>query len=91
METCFNYTGETAYFSSDERKWHTKIRKLAAEHPDEVTILEQPETNDGCIYAKLPASWLKIVPPRQYSEEVLEKYRQGAKERLLNQGVRGEK
>lgn len=91
METCFNYTGETAYFSSDERKWYTKIRKLAAEHPDEVTILEQPETNDGCIYAKLPASWLKIVPPRQYSEEVLEKYRQGAKERLLNQGVRGEK
>lgn len=62
METSFNYTGEDAYFSSDERAWHTKIRKLAKRYPDEVKIICQPEDNDKCIYARLPADWLKIQP-----------------------------
>ena len=53
------------YFSSDERKWITRIRKLAEEHADEVTILNQPETNDGCIYARLPVEYLKITPKRR--------------------------
>lgn len=53
------------YFSSDERKWITRIRKLAEEHADEVTILNQPETNDGCIYARLPVEYLKIAPKRR--------------------------
>ena len=90
METCFNYTQETAFFSSDERKWHTKIRKLAAERPDEVTIIKQPEDNDGCIYAKLPASWIKIVPPKKYSDEQLEKFRALAKERFRTEGRPGD-
>lgn len=69
METCFNYTGETAYFSSDERKWINRIRKLKEQRPDEVTILEEPETNDGCIYAKMPAHYLKLQPKMIISDE----------------------
>ena len=52
------------FFSSDERKWITKIMKLKEKFPDLVTILAAPEENDGCIYAKLPADWLKIQPKR---------------------------
>ena len=65
METVFEYCHkDAAYFSSDERRWITRIRKLAEAHPDEVTILKQPEQNDGCIYARLPVEYLKIAPKR---------------------------
>lgn len=65
METCFTYIDkEDAFFSSDERKWITRIRKLAEKFPDKVTILKQPEENDGCIYARLPQNWMKIAPKR---------------------------
>lgn len=77
METSLNYTDGTAYFSSDEKKWHTRIRKLAAEHPDEVTIIRQPENNDGCIYAKLPSNWFKLQPKRtrELTDEQRAEYR----------------
>lgn len=65
METSFSYCEKDyAFFSTDERKWITKIRKLAIQHPDKVTILASPETNDGCLYCKIPASWMKIQPKR---------------------------
>lgn len=66
METCFNYCDkDAAFFSSDERRWINKIRKLKEQHPDKVTILQDPETNDGCIYCQLPSSWLRIQPKRE--------------------------
>jgi len=81
METCFNYCdGKVAFFSSDERKWITKMHKLQAAHPDEVTILKEPQDNDGCIYVRLPASYLKVQPKKvmNYTEE----QRQAAAEHL---------
>lgn len=61
METCFTYIDkEDAFFSSDERKWITRIKKLAEKFPDKVVILKQPEENDGCIYARLAQDTLKI-------------------------------
>lgn len=82
METCFNYCDkDVAFFSSDERRWITKIRKLKKRFPDKITILAKPETNDGCIYCKLPASALKIQlhEKRTMSEE----QRQANAERLV--------
>ena len=78
MDTCFNYTGDTAYFSSDERKWHRKIMALAETHPGEVEILRKPEDNDGCIYAKIPSKWLKIRPKSEpkYTDEQIAAYRE---------------
>ncbi len=64
METSCSYIGKDAFFSSDERKWHSRILKLAEDHPDDVKIIRRPEDNDGCIYARLPADWFKIQPKR---------------------------
>lgn len=65
METCFNWCEpEVCWASSDEKHWIAVIRKLAKQHPDEVTILEQPETNDGCIYAKFPQKYIHLYAPR---------------------------
>lgn len=70
METCFNYCDkEHGYFSSDERRYITKIHKLAAKYPEQVRIIAEPEKNDGCIYCELPTSWLKIIPKREVTDE----------------------
>ena len=71
METCGTYTGERMYFSTDEPKWIRKIMKYREERPDDVEILAEPETNDGCLYCTVPSSWLKVQPPqtRHLSEE----------------------
>lgn len=62
METSFTYSDrDTAFFSSDERKWISKIRKLKEKYPDKINILAEPEDNDGCIYVQLPPSALKIA------------------------------
>ena len=65
METSCTYTGKYAYFSSDEKKWRTKIEKLAKEHPDEVTIIRHAEENDGCVYARIPSYYMKIQPKKR--------------------------
>ncbi len=84
-ETCFNYCDGVAYFSSDERKWINKIHKLKEQHPDEVEILAEPETNDGCIYCKLPTHTLKI----QFKREVSDEARKLAAERMAEMRKNG--
>ena len=77
METCYTYTEDgKCWFSSDERKTITRIRKLKEAHPDDVTILKQPEKNDGCIYGYMPKEWVKLAPPikREYSDEIRAKF-----------------
>lgn len=76
METCFNYTDKEMFVSSDERKIINKIHWIAKEYADEITIIKEPEDNDGCIYAKMPASWLKIKPPVKHSAEYMEQLRE---------------
>lgn len=80
IETCFNYCDSEAFFSSNERKWVNNIRKLATQYPNECVILQQPETNGGFIYAKVPTSWLRVRPPRKV--EMTEERRIAAAERL---------
>ena len=66
MDTSISYTDrDYAYFSSDEAKWIRRIRQLKAEHPDQVTIDHEPETNDGCICARIPVNYIKIQPKRE--------------------------
>lgn len=72
METSISYCGGgRMFFSSDERRWITRIRKLAAENPQDVRIIQQPERNDGCIYAELSYDMLRIQPKihRQLTDE----------------------
>lgn len=64
METCFNYCNtDTAYFSSDERRWINKVHKLKNQYPELVTILAEPKDNNGCIYAKMPIRFFRLQCP----------------------------
>ena len=66
METCINYCQPGwAYMSSDERRWVSRLRKLATERPEECVILKQPEDNGGFIYCKFPQKWARVNPTRQ--------------------------
>ena len=66
METCLNYTNrDTAFFSSDERRFVNKVRKLKEQYPDQVRIISEPEENDGCIYCRIPVSWFAIRVPKK--------------------------
>lgn len=69
-----------------------RIMKLKNEHPGDVKIIAEPATNDGCVYAKMPANWLRIGPPkkvimsderRQQATERLRLYREEQKNSVL--------
>lgn len=81
MDTSISYTDrDFAYFSSDEQKWHRRIRALKKEYPDQVSIEYEPEQNDGCICAKVPVAWFKIQPPRKVN--LTDEKRQELSERM---------
>jgi len=81
METCFNYCSkEHGFFSSDERRFITKVRKLKEKFPDKVRILKEPENNDGCIYCELPVEWFTIRVPKKVN--MTEEQRAIARERM---------
>lgn len=66
METCFNYCDkEHGYFSTDERRFITKVRRLQEKFPDRVRIIAEPEDNDGCLYCELPTEWFTIRVPKK--------------------------
>ena len=53
-----------------------RLRDLAVDHPDEVAIRE----DDGCIFATVPASWVKVQPKRKCN--MTEEQRRANAERL---------
>lgn len=64
METCYDCTDrEVGYFSSDEKRFINKVRKLKEKYPEQVKIIAEPENNDGCIYCTLPVEWFTIRVP----------------------------
>lgn len=66
METACEYLDDKVMrVSTDERKMITHLLKLVEKYPDEAQIIEKPETNDGCLYMKCPASWLLIRHPKK--------------------------
>ena len=72
METACDYLDDKVmYVSTDERRWINRLLKIVEEHPNEVTITQRPEENDGCLCLKCPASYLKISPPsrREMTDE----------------------
>lgn len=63
-----DYVGVTAKNGSS---WKNRCEELEKKFPDDVKILVR--NNDGSIFAHLPYSYIKINPPRKYSDEAKEK------------------
>lgn len=61
--------GKRAEVSVDDRSSIAKMRKLIAEHPDEVVVKALPEENDGNLLIEVPFKWIKVKPPRHVSDE----------------------
>ena len=75
METIFSYTEKGhGFFSSDERKFITKVRKLKKQFPDLVRIIAEPEDNYGCIYCEMPTDWFTIRATKKYTMTEEEKH-----------------
>lgn len=65
METCIDYIDfDKAIVSTDEAKWHRRLREYKEKYPDLVRIKAEPENNDGNMVAEVPVKWVKIKPPR---------------------------
>lgn len=82
METSCTYTSGVMYVSTDERKLINRIMRFAEAHPGKVEIIMRPEGNDGCLYCKMPSSWLRITPP--VKREMTDEQRAEAAARLRN-------
>lgn len=66
------YTGDDYMTVSFTRaKYVNRVKKLAEEYPDEVSI--EAVNEDGSICATLPLSYLKISHPRVLSEEQVQR------------------
>lgn len=64
----------TATVTFSQKRMITKIKKLAAEHPEEVQITA--ENMDSSICAHIPVKWVKIGKPKAVSEVNKELHRQ---------------
>ena len=54
----------------------SKLQRLHEKYPDEFGCYIENE--DGSLYAKVPAKWIKISPPKNMSEE----FKEAARERF---------
>lgn len=65
---------EQATVTFTQKRYITRIRRLAAAHPEECRIIV--ENKDGSIVAHIPVSWVRINPTRELSESQAEISRQ---------------
>lgn len=73
---------QTATLTLTRGSLATRVKKLAEQRPEECQIIVQNE--DGSILAHVPVKWFKINPPREISEETLEKMREVGKNNAKN-------
>ena len=83
METSIDYVDYTAaVVSTDEHKWHRRLRAYKDQFPDQARIKAEPEDNDGNMVAEVPVKWIKIKPPRACN--MTDEERTARAERLRN-------
>lgn len=63
----FMTNGTKATLTFSQGRYKSVIRKLAEKHPDDCQIVADNE--DGSICAHVPVAWIRISPPKQYTEE----------------------
>ena len=78
-ETAFDYLSCDAHatFYTSEAKWMRKIKKLQAEHPDEVQIVNETESD---MLIHIPKTWMRISPPKKMN--LTDEQRAAAAQRL---------
>ena len=65
METCIDYVDyDVAVVSTDEQKYHRRLRAWRDEYPDLVRIKTEPEGNYGNMVAVVPTNWVVLRPPK---------------------------
>lgn len=69
--------GQRATVTFSQGRFKSRIKKLAAERPEECQIMA--ENQDGSMCAHIPVSWIKISPLRVVSE----KSRKLSRERMI--------
>lgn len=57
---------ETAVVQFSQGRFKTRLKRLAAKHPEECQILA--ENPDGTLLVHIPVEWVKISPPAARSE-----------------------
>ena len=62
---------EMAAVTFCQRRYKSRIKKLAAERPEECQIVA--ENQNGSLFAHIPVSWIKINPSRRLTEEQRER------------------
>lgn len=63
----FMTNGTRATLTFSQGRYKSIIRKLAEKHPDDCQIIADNE--DGSVCAHVPVAWIRISPPKQYTEE----------------------
>jgi len=73
---------EIATCTFSQRRYKTRIMKLAAEHPEECQIMV--ENKDGTLVAHIPVEWIRINPGMELTEEQREKRAERARRNLVH-------
>lgn len=63
----FTKDADRATVTLSQGRYKSRIRQLAAEHPEECQILE--ENKDGSLCAHIPVNWIRINPTHQLTEK----------------------
>lgn len=58
---------QRATLSLSQRRTIFRVKKLAAQYPDQCQIVA--ENKDGSICAHVPVNWVKIGPPKMVSDK----------------------
>lgn len=79
-ENCIEWLNgqSTATISFSQKKYISKIKKYAQDHPECQIVYEN---TDGSIVAHIPASWVKVSPNRK-GREFTEEEKEAARVRL---------
>ena len=75
---------KTATVQFCQGRYKSRIKKLAAERPEDCEILA--ENTDGTLLAHIPVEWVKIIPPRQLSEEEKQKRAEAMRRNVFQKG-----
>ena len=81
-ETVFETDSENKFatVTTNERKWITKLKKLAENRPSEVQVMLLPEDNYGYMLVRVPKSYMKLSPPK--TRVLTDEQKEAAAERM---------